>query len=132
MNMIIKNGGQTGKRITIKRFCSFSINNDGDFVVNGKRMSISEMIANGYAYEEGGAKNDKTLEITINGNVESIDCEASKIVVNGSCGNVTTNMGDIDVKGDVNGSVRTNMGNIMCGNVEGNATTNLGNVSYRR
>lgn len=132
--MFIRNNfmsANVGKSITICGGHSVSI--DGDvFIVDGKKMTIDEMVANGIATYDGKSKDDKTLEITINGDVKSINGDASKFIVNGDCGSITTNMGDIDVKGNVGGNANTNMGNIMCGNVGGNATTNMGNVSYRK
>lgn len=120
-----------GKAITICGGHSVSIV-DGAFIVDGKKMTIEEMVANGVATYGGKAKDEKTLEVTINGDVKSINGDATKFVVNGDCGSITTNMGDIDVKGNVGGSAHTNMGNIMCGNVGGNASTNMGNISYRK
>lgn len=78
----------------------------------------------------------KSINITINiehGSIDHLDVKTCKtITINGNCKRVKTNMGDIIVKGDIDGDAHTNMGNIECGNVGGDAHSNMGSVHYRR
>lgn len=103
---------------------------NGKWYVNGKEINLKDLASD---VEE----NDKVINITINlaqGSViEHLDIESCDTInINGNCKRVKTNMGDINVTGDVEGDIHTNMGDIECGNVHGDAHTNMGNVRFRR
>lgn len=53
------------------------------------------------------------------------------IVVEGSCQDITVNVGDITVKGNVDGEVHTGMGDIECGDVSGDVDDAMGNIDCK-
>jgi hypothetical protein len=72
--------------------------------------------------------NDK---VTIDGKPVNADCESYKtinITVEGNCGHVTVQVGDVTVKGSVDGEVHTGMGNIECGDVTGSVDNSMGDI----
>ena len=75
---------------------------------------------------------DRVINITIEGDVERLEVEhCSTIKVTGSAKRIHTSYGDIEIGGDVDGDVHTNMGDITCGNVEGDCHTNMGSIHRR-
>ena len=125
--------------ITIKNNYGRVIHNNG-VIRNIKNMVISdgEIIIDGvpmdeYMEQQANAAERPVYVIEITGNVERLECDDCKtITITGDCRRVKTNMGDINIGGNVDGDVHTNMGSIECGNVGGDAHTNMGSVRYRR
>ena len=105
MNNINLNGMQlSGKSVIIT---------DGKILIDGK-----DVTANG-----------REVNITVQGNLTNLQVDiCSKVTVEGDCGLIETKSGNVEIKGNVNGSVKTMSGNIKCGNVEGNASTMSGNI----
>jgi len=60
------------------------------------------------------------------------DCKSVKIVVNGNAKDVETNVGNIEIHGDVSGNVEASCGNITCGKVNGDIHASCGNVTVRK
>ena len=121
MGIIIKN--QNGIRTITNVNGTMSIVN-GKVIVDGKPYVMGDGL-------DDGVQPIVTIEIT--GNVERLDVDACKeIRINGNCKRVHTQMGDINITGDVDGDVHTNMGSIECGNVGGDAHTNMGSIHYRK
>jgi lipopolysaccharide export system protein LptA len=50
------------------------------------------------------------------------------ITVDGTCGSIQTQSGDVTVTGDVNGSVSTMSGGVSCGKVGGSVSTMSGRI----
>lgn len=97
----------------------------------GLTFRNGKLIANGVNIDEfeKATKDQKVINITIEGSVGHLDVDScTTIVVQGTANHVKTNMGDINVEGNVEGDVHTNMGDINCGNVEGDCTTNMGDI----
>lgn len=107
-------------------------------VVNGKRYELpdgsvsiinDEIYVNGKKYVDGKDFKEKTLNITIEGNVNNIEIPSGKVTVNGDAGNVSTTSGDITIKGQVSGGVSTTSGDVeIGGNVGGNIHTVSGDI----
>lgn len=106
---------------------------------NGKYITINSnnvSIINGQVFVDGkpvnefdSDKEEKVVNITINGNVERLEvdvCETIKIT--GDCKRVHTHNGSIEIGGNVSGDVHTNMGSITCGDVSGDVHTNMGSI----
>jgi len=111
-------------------------NNKGTTIVSGGRMTIidGEVLVDGKPLDELKCidPDEKQINITIEGDVDHLDIEyCNKLIVNGNAKRVKTNQGDIEIKGDVEGDVHTNMGDVTCGNVEGDCHTNMGNIHRR-
>lgn len=104
---------------------------NGEWYVNGEKMSLDEMIKRGIASEDGESGANKGTEITIIGDVGRIVNKFGKIVVEGSCNRVKTISGDVEIRGDVEGDVETTSGNISCGNVAGDVSTVSGRINHR-
>jgi DNA polymerase/3'-5' exonuclease PolX len=97
-------------------------------IVNGK------MLVNGKPLEEydEAIKDEKVVNITIEGDVERLEVDTCEtITVKGNAKRIKTNMGDIEIGGDVSGDVHTNMGSITCGKIEGDCHTNMGSIYNR-
>ena len=69
------------------------------------------------------------VNLTIEGNVESVTSDNCDITVNGEVGSALSKNGNITVKGNVMGNAETKNGNIIVkGDVHGDATTKNGNI----
>jgi len=98
---------------------------------NGSTLNISggRVIVNG---KDVTPTDTKEINITINGNVDELEVDAcSKISITGDVGNIKTVIGNVDVKGTVNGSIHTVNGNVNCGPISGNVSTTNGNIQHR-
>lgn len=117
MTKIIRNGNCT------------SISNGGTIsIINGK------VLVDGKPLDQFNVSdvNEKEINITIQGEVDHIDIDyCNRITVNSNVKRVKTNQGDIDITGDVDGDVHTNMGDVTCGNIKGDCHTNMGNIRRR-
>lgn len=117
MTKIIRNGNY----ISISGGGTINIT-DGNILVDGKpldELNVADV-------------NEKEINITIQGEVDHIDIDyCNRITVNGNVKRVKTNQGDIDITGDVDGDVHTNMGDVTCGNIKGDCHTNMGNIRRR-
>lgn len=53
------------------------------------------------------------------------------VVVHGNAGSIRTMSGDVQVDGDVNGSVSTMSGEVRCNHLRGNASTMSGDIRIK-
>lgn len=98
---------------------------NGKTYVNGKEVNLDEL-----ANKEGSGN---VYNIYIEGDIDKLEVDhCEKVVVTGNVRKVHTQCGSIEVKGDVDGDVHTNMGDIECGNVDGDVHTNMGSIRYRK
>lgn len=104
---------------------------DDKWMIDGREMTLEEMVKEGIATREGETAGAQTLTVLVNGNVERIEGMVTNIGVKGNVQGINTQKGDILVSGDVGGNVSTNYGNINCGNVSGYVNTNFGNIVRR-
>ena len=96
----------------------------GDVSVIGNKVIIDGKEVN---YDKASSG---TLNIIVQGNCGDITSENGNITVNQNTNNVESKNGTINVKGSVGGSVENKNGNIKVqGNVQGNCTTKNGNIS---
>jgi hypothetical protein len=110
MNTISING------MTIQGSGNVVISN-GKIMVNGKDVT----------------PDSKEINIVINGNVDELKVDAcNKVSVTGSVKSIKTQSGDVDVTGDVDGSIQTMSGDVDCGTVGGSISTMSGDVKHRR
>lgn len=104
--------------------------------INGKNYSGNNIsITNGKVIINGTdvTPDSKTIEIKVNGNIEKLDVDAcDKITITGNVSNVKTMSADVDISGDVTGSVQTMSGDVHCSNVGGSISTMSGDIKYRK
>lgn len=75
----------------------------------------------------------KKVNIQVVGNVDSLSVDAcEKVSIKGDCSSVETLSGDVEVSGEVKGSVSTMSGDVDCGNVYGSVSTMSGDIDYKR
>lgn len=122
------------------------------FKINGKSIQGSNIvIINGKVIVDGKGvqSDDKIINITIEGNVEKMDVDVcNTISVKGEVNDVQTKSGDIEVHGNVKGSVSSmsgdveiggdvggnassTSGDIICKNVSGNVSTMSGDITHK-
>ena len=108
--------------------------------VNGKKYTLpngsvsvvnNKVYWNGILVEDCDLLKEKTINITIEGNVEGdIKCDTiESINIKGSCKNIETYNGEVKIDGDVDGNVSTHNGNVNCHNIHGDVKTHNGNIN---
>ncbi len=106
-------------------------------IINGTVISGSgNVVISGGKITVGGVDvtpDSKQITIEVKGNVDqlTVDC-CDKISVVGDVKSIKTQSGDVEVTGNVNGSVQTMSGDVDCGNVEGSISTMSGNIKHRK
>jgi hypothetical protein len=104
--------------------------------INGVTITAGRSIniRNGKITVDGGdvTPDAKQIKIEITGNVERLEADCCEtITVNGDCGPVSTQSGDVKVGGAVSGPVQTMSGSVVCGSVGGSVSTMSGSVVHR-
>lgn len=76
----------------------------------------------------------KVVNISVEGNIERLEADGcEKISVTGDVGIISTQTGDVDVGGNINGSVQTQTGNVDCGgSIGGNVSSMTGDIKHRK
>lgn len=69
------------------------------------------------------------VKIELTGSVDSIQGEATDVVVHGTVGHVQTMSGDVTVHGNVTGNVKTMSGDVDAGGIQGDVSTMSGDIS---
>lgn len=84
--------------------------------VDGKELTWAEL-------------ESKTINIHVEGNVEElrVNC-CSKVEVSGDVKTLETQSGDVVIKGNVSGDIRTQSGDVSCGNIAGSVKTQSGDI----
>ncbi len=104
--------------------------------INGKTFSGNSVtINNGKIIIDGvdQTPDSKTVNIEITANIQTLKVDhANSISVKGDIGNLSTQSGDVDIEGNVSGSISTMSGDVDCGNVGGNISTMSGDVKHRK
>ena len=106
----------------------------GSFVtINGKTYSgKSVSVRNGKVIIDGNEQkcDDKIINIMVEGDIERLDVGcAEKIAIAGNVGSVKTDTANVDINGNVEGGVTTEVGNVKCGDVGGNVRSEVGNIT---
>lgn len=118
----------------------FNFNGLSRIVVNGRVITNTgggvveiydgKVMVNGKPVEDLNSLPDKVVNITIDGDVESlhVDC-CSTLSVDGNVKTLKSGSGDVTVSGNVSGNISTGSGDVNCCNVEeGDVTTGSGDV----
>lgn len=102
--------------------------------INGKTyIGNNIIVSNGKIMidEKNVTSDDKVINITVNGNIDSLKVDTcNKLEIIGNVTNVNTVSGDVDINGDVNGSIQTVSGDIKCKNVGGSINTLSGDINH--
>lgn len=109
MNTIIINGNTySGNSIVVS---------NGKVIINGKDVT----------------PDSKEIYIKVEGNIEELKVDScNKVEIVGDVSNVKTQSGDVEISGNVGGSIQTMSGDVDCGNVGGSISTMSGDVKHRR
>lgn len=71
----------------------------------------------------------KEINISVTANIETLKVDyANRVEVNGVVNDIEAGSADIEVKGNVGGSIQTGSGNVKCGDVGTDVKTGSGNV----
>ena len=104
-------------------------------VINGKSyIGNSVSIKNNKITIDGNVieTEEKNIKIEIQGDIEELKVdECDSVKVTGNVKNLTTMSGDVTVKGDVSGNVKTMSGDVECGKVGGNISTMSGDITHQ-
>lgn len=96
---------------------SISIMGDGTVIIDGVVQEGAQLVG--------------PINVTVNGDVESLRTVSGDITVNGSTGSIQSTSGNVQVGGDVSGNVQTVSGDVSCNKVEGGARTVSGDIKTR-
>jgi DUF4097 and DUF4098 domain-containing protein YvlB len=109
--MVTINGkSYSGKNVTI---------NNGNILIDGKPV--------------GNDASTPHVYITLQGNIDSLQVDScNSLRVEGDCGTIKSNAGDITISGNVSGDVKTMSGDVRCGNVSGSISSMSGDVKYSK
>jgi hypothetical protein len=104
--------------------------------INGNTYSgNSIVVTNGKVIVNGKdvTPDSKEINISVQGNIDELKVDVcSKVSVTGNTKNVSTKSGDIDIAGNVEGSIQTMSGDVDCGNVAGSISTMSGDIKHKR
>ena len=107
--------------------------------INGKTYNApdgcSVSVKNGEVYIDGKLIDDspsKThIEITVIGDCKEVTTDAGNINIKGNVeGNVVSDAGNISVEGYVNGNVTIDTGNVIANHIYGSVSTDCGNIGH--
>lgn len=110
----------------------------GTVNVNGTIIQTNNgsiTISNGRVIVDGKdvTPDSKVITISVEGNIEKLRVDScEKVQVTGQCGTVSTTSGDIEIEGDVSGSVSSVSGDVDCRNVGGSISTVSGDVKHKK
>lgn len=110
MNTVVINGVTItgGRQIVIR---------NGRVIVDGKDVTPTDV---------------KEISISVHGNVDRLEADVcQKISVTGDVGNIATQSGDVEVSGQVKGSVQTMSGDVDCGSIGGSVSTMSGEIKHK-
>lgn len=75
----------------------------------------------------------KNIVIHITGDIDELSADSvSNITISGNANIVKTLSGDVDVEGDIKGSVQTMSGDVDCKNVHGSVSTMSGDIKQKK
>ena len=104
--------------------------------INGNIYSgNSIVVTNGKVVINGkdATPENKEINISVVGNIEQLKVDAcNRVSVEGSVKSISTQSGDVEVTGDVDGNISTMSGDVDCGMVGGSISTMSGDVKHKR
>ncbi len=105
----------------------------GTVTIDGKTFTGSSIRINGNKVTVDGVEQSGELvgdiQVTVNGNCESVENSNGNVEVKGTVGTVRTSNGKITC-GNVGGDVISSNGTITCGTVSGSVRTSNGNIHH--
>jgi hypothetical protein len=98
--------------------------------INGQTVTGKSIVVRNGRLEVDGEGFDLKglLQVTIVGDVASLQVDAGTVEIQGHCQDINTGSGDV-MCGAVAGGVKTGSGNVMCHDVFSTVTTGSGNVT---
>ena len=103
-------------------------------IINGKTyVGNNIIVSNGKIMIDGKniTSDDKVINITVNGDIDSLKVDTcNKLELIGNVTNINTVSGDVDINGDVSGSIQTVSGDVKCKNVGGSINTLSGDINH--
>lgn len=102
---------------------------------NNTYSGNSIVVTNGKVIIDGKdiTPNNKEINISVHGDIDELKVDAcNKVSVTGNAKNISTKSGDVEVIGNVDGSMHTMSGDVDCGNVTGSINTMSGDIKHRR
>lgn len=113
----------------------FIKSNKGQVSINGVVYTGNNItIVNGKVIEDGEIKSEisePVIDVSILGDVGSIEASAGQIDVTGNVNNISTQSGDVYCE-NVNGSISTMSGDVNAEHVAGNVNTMSGDINYNK
>lgn len=109
----------------------------GSVSINGRSFSgqniniVGGVVTVDGVVQEGGEFTEKVLNITVEGDMQSLRTSNGSVTVNGSVGKVETTNGSVLVDQGV-GSVRTTNGNVTAETITGSVNTVNGNIRSKK
>ena len=104
--------------------------------INGNTYTGNNIVvSNGKVIIDGKdvTGDSKEINIKVEGNIDTLTIDAcNKLEIAGDVSNVKTLRGDVDITGNVNGSIQTMSGDVDCGNVGGSISTMSGDIKHRK
>lgn len=102
--------------------------------INGNTyFGNSIVVTNGKIIIDGkdATPESKEINISVQGDINELKVDVcNKVSVKGNAKHVSTKSGNIDVSGNVEGSIQTMSGDVDCGNVAGSISTMSGDVTH--
>lgn len=103
--------------------------NGNTYTGNSIVISNGKVIVNGKEVTPDG----KEINISVQGDIYELKVDTcNKVSVTGSVKSISTQSGDVEVTGDVDGNISTMSGDVDCGHVQGSISTMSGDVKHRR
>ena len=104
--------------------------------INGNTYSgNSIVVTNGKVIINGKdvTPDSKEINIKVDGNIDELKVDVcNKVEITGDVSNVKTQSGDVEISGNVTGSIQTMSGDVDCGTVGGSISTMSGDIKHRR
>lgn len=104
-------------------------------IQNNTYSGNSIVITNGTIFIDGKdvTPDSKEINISVVGDIEELKVDAcNKVSVEGNVKSISTQSGDIEVSGDVHGSISTMSGDVDCNKVSGSVSTISGDIKHKR
>lgn len=118
-------------KTTISNVTDSKVVINGVSYVGGKNVRI----INGKVIIDGKdmTPDAKNITIQIEGDVSNLSVDiCDKLSVTGNVNELSTVSGDVEIGGDVGGSIKTTSGDIKCGNIAGNVKTVSGDIKNKK
>lgn len=117
------------------RIGSINMNSSSSMNINGVSYQSTRLDISGSTVTLSGdvidIKDIPKIEITIVGDVKTLDLSMGTIEVSGDATQISTMSGDVTVGGTIFGEVSTMSGDVTAGIIEGNVDTMSGDVKVK-